>query len=124
MQAQIGQVSFGKPCPDLLHTAKDLGKANAMCEQVRDLPGACQIAKPEQVAPRVEQAEPDKLINGAAGELAQRSNLIGRVGPMQTVGDRLPDPLEKAALAYHWNPIGARSAQLVRWSPVIQERPS
>jgi len=30
MQAQIGQVSFGKPCPDLLHTAKDLGKANAM----------------------------------------------------------------------------------------------
>jgi len=54
MQAQIGQVSFGKPCPDLLHTAKDLGKANAMCEQVRDLPGACQIPKPEQAALRVE----------------------------------------------------------------------
>jgi hypothetical protein len=54
MQAQIGQVSFGKPCPDLLHTAKYLGKANAMCEQVRDLPGACQIPKPEQAALRVE----------------------------------------------------------------------
>jgi hypothetical protein len=34
MQAQIGQVGFGKPCPDLFHTAKDLGKATAMCEQV------------------------------------------------------------------------------------------
>ena len=33
---------------------EDLGKANAMCEQVRDLPGACQIPKPEQAALRVE----------------------------------------------------------------------
>src|SRR5262249_31860692 len=71
MQPQIGQVSFGKPCPDLLHTTKDLGKANAMCEQVRDLPGACQIPKPEQAASRVEQTEPDKLVDSAAGELAQ-----------------------------------------------------
>src|SRR5262249_26035893 len=50
------KLSSGKPCPDLLHTAKDLGKANAMCEQVRDLPGACQIPKPEQAALRVESA--------------------------------------------------------------------
>src|SRR5215831_13819478 len=43
---------------------------------------------------------------------------------MQAVGHRLPDPLEKAALAYHRNPIAARSGQLVRWSPVIQQRPT
>src|SRR5262249_2439412 len=92
-------------------------------EQVGDLAGPCQIGKPEQAAARVEQAELDKLINGAVGELAQRSNLTGRVGPMQTVGDCFPDPLEKAALAYHWNPIAARSGQLVRWSAVIQQRP-
>src|SRR5262249_25747587 len=92
--------------------------------QLGNLPGACQITEPEQAASGVQQAEPDKLVDSAAGELAQRSNLIGRVRPMQTIGDRLPNPLEKPALAYHWNPIGARSAQLVRWSPIIQQRPA
>ena len=64
-QAQIGQVSFRKPCPDLLHATNNLGKADPMCEQVRDLPGACQIAKPEQAASRVQQAKADKLFNGS-----------------------------------------------------------
>jgi Rap1a immunity proteins len=84
------------------------------------LPSTCQIAKPEQSLAGDKQPEPDKLINGAAGELAQRGNLVGRIGPMQTVRDRFPDPFEKAALAYHWNAVAACSAQLVGWSTIIQ----
>jgi hypothetical protein len=38
---------------------------------------APQVAEPEQAPSGVQQAEPDKLVDGAGGELAQRSNLIG-----------------------------------------------
>jgi len=48
-----------------------------MRKQLGNLSGACQIAEPEQAPSGVQQAEPDKLFDGAAGELAQRSNLIG-----------------------------------------------
>ena len=124
MQPQIGQVGFGQPCPDLFHTANDLGQCNPMRKQLRNLPSACQIAKPEQTTSWIEQAEPYKLIDGAAGELAQRGDLIRRIGPMQAIGDRFSDPLQKAALAYRWNAIGARSTQLVGWSTIIQQRPA
>ena len=43
---------------------------------------ACQIAKPEHSPAGVKQPEPDKLINGVNGELAQCGNLIGRMGPI------------------------------------------
>ena len=56
----------------------------------------------------------------AENKLAQCGDLTSRVGPIQTVRDSFPDPLEKAALAYHWNPIAARPGQLVRWSAVIR----
>jgi hypothetical protein len=95
-----------------------------MRKQLGNLSGACQIAEPEQATSRIQQAEADKLVDGAAGELAQRSNLIGRVRSMQTVGYRLPDQLEKAALAYYCNAIAARSAQFVRRPTVIQEWPT
>ena len=92
MQPQIGQVGFGQqPLPDVLHTANDLGECNPVRKQLENPSGACQIAEPEQTASGIQQAEPHKLVDGAAGELAQRSNLIGCVRPMQTVGDRLPD---------------------------------
>jgi len=35
---------------------------------------------------------------------------------MPAVGNHFADPLEKAPLAHHWNPVGAGSAQLVGWS--------
>src|SRR5512132_2159078 len=43
---------------------------------------------------------------------------------MQTVRDRFPRPLQEAALADYWNAIAARSAQLVRWPTIIQQRPA
>jgi hypothetical protein len=124
MQPQIGQVGFGEPHPNLLHTANDLGQRNSMRKQLGNLPGARKITKSEQAAPRVQQAEPDKLVDGAIGELAQARDLIGRIGPVQTIRDRLPDPLQKAPLAYHRNAVAARFAQLVRWPAIIHQRPA
>ena len=95
-----------------------------MRKQLRNLPGARQIAKPEQAASGVEQPEPHKLINGAAEEVAQGGDLIGRVGPVQAVRDRLPGPFEKATFAYHRNAVAARSAQLVGRPAIIQQRPT
>src|SRR5262249_15793531 len=117
---QIGQVGFREPCPDLLHAANDLRQSNPIRKQTRDLPSTCQIAKPEQTTSGIEQPEPHKLVNGVAGKLAQRSNLVTRIGPMPSVRHLFPNPPEKAPLAHHWNPVAAGSAQLVGWSSVVQ----
>ena len=91
-----------------------------MLKELSNLPGACQITKPEQSLAGIKQPEPNKLINGAAGEFAQRGNLLSRIGPVQTIGNRFPDPFEKTAFADHRNAVTACPAQLVRWPTIIQ----
>ena len=50
--------------------------------------------------------------------------MIGRIGFVDAVGDRLPDPFEKAALVRYWDAIGVRATELVRRTTVVQQRPA